>query len=97
MEEKTFARPKLWKTFLADLDRLTHLLVLFQLAQLGLDDEASWAATLQKQHMKHKGFRPPRRKVDIPALAPKRPGRGRPTRWRSAAGRRKKNRRNQPE
>jgi hypothetical protein len=51
-------------------DRLNHLLVLFQLAQIGLADAHQWAHVLHDQHLGYQGAPPPRRRVDIPALYP---------------------------
>lgn len=51
-------------------DRLSHLLVLFQLAQIGLADAHQWAHVLHGQHLGYHGTPPPRRLVDRPELYP---------------------------
>lgn len=51
-------------------DRLSHLLVLFQLAQIGLADAHQWAHVLHDQHLGYQGAPPTRRLVDMPELYP---------------------------
>jgi hypothetical protein len=51
-------------------DRLAHLLVLFQLAQIGLADAHQWAHVLHDQNLLYQGAPPPRRSVDRPELYP---------------------------
>lgn len=55
---------------LRNMDRLNHLLVLFQLDQLGMADPHWWAHVLHEQHLGHEGEPPPRRLVDKPELYP---------------------------
>jgi hypothetical protein len=55
---------------LRNMDRLTDLVVLMQLAQLELDDAHAWTRILHDQHLDHAGRPPPRRGVDKPELWP---------------------------
>lgn len=55
---------------LRNLDRLTHLLALMQLAQLQFDDAHAWAHSFHDQHLAYAGHPPPRRLVDKHELWP---------------------------
>ncbi len=53
---------------LKNMDRVSHLLVLAQLRQMGYADEREWALVPRDNHLAHQGSPPPRRLVDDPAL-----------------------------
>lgn len=63
---------------LRNLDRLDDLLILFQLARLGLASEPQWARVLRDHHLRRGGKPPARRRVDNPALYPGHRGGRRP-------------------
>ncbi len=56
---------------LRNMDRLSDLLTLMQLKQMGHANEQEWAKHLRSNHRHYAGKPPPRRRVDDPRLAPR--------------------------